>query len=165
MTEPEYLQFMTQQAIEASSNRGLQLRLADGSVYPYEGTIVQAAKNLNNSTGKLVLKASFNNPDHLLLPNMFATVISPGNTVKNAILVPSRSILQVMDKNFIYVIGEDGKVSQTAVELGGTIGSYTIVKSGLKTGDEIVVDGLTKIKNGVAVKATLLTKEQVDSNK
>ena len=96
---------------------------------------------------------------------MFATVTTSGATVKNAILVPSKAILQVMDKNFIYVIGADGKVTQTAVELAGTTGGYTIIKSGLKAGDEIVVDGLTKVKNGVTVKATLLTKEQVESSK
>ena len=50
---------------------------------------------LDQSTGKLVLKASFPNPNHLLLPNMYATVISPGEKLKNAILVPSRAILQI----------------------------------------------------------------------
>ena len=165
MTEPEYLQFMTERATDSTGNGGVQLQLADGSTYAYEGSIVQAAKSLDSGTGKLILKASFANPDHLLLPNMFATVTTSGATVKNAILVPSKAILQVMDKNFIYVIGADGKVTQTAVELAGTTGGYTIIKSGLKAGDEIVVDGLTKVKNGVTVKATLLTKEQVESSK
>ena len=165
MTEPEYLQFMTERATDSTGNGGVQLQLADGSTYAYEGSIVQAAKSLDSGTGKLILKASFANPDHLLLPNMFATVTTSGATVKNAILVPSKAILQVMDKNFIYVIGANGKVTQTAVELAGTTGGYTIIKSGLKAGDEIVVDGLTKVKNGVTVKATLLTKEQVESSK
>ncbi len=165
MTEPEYLQFMTERATDSTGNGGVQLQLADGSTYAYEGSIVQVAKSLDSGTGKLILKASFANPDHLLLPNMFATVTTSGATVKNAILVPSKAILQVMDKNFIYVIGADGKVTQTAVELAGTTGGYTIIKSGLKAGDEIVVDGLTKVKNGVTVKATLLTKEQVESSK
>ena len=120
---------------------------------------------LDQSTGKLVLKASFPNPDHLLLPNMFATVISPGQKLKNAILVPSRAILQIMDKNFIFVVNADGVVEQKSVELGGTSGSDTIIKAGLAPGDTIIVDGLTKVKNGAKVNAKLLSKEQLKATK
>lgn len=162
MSEPEYLQFM--KARSGDNRGGLQLKLSDGTVYKYEGALVQAAKNLDNSTGKLILKASFPNPDHLLLPNMYGTIIDPGNKIANAILVPSRAILSVLDKNFIFVIGDDNKVVQTPVTLGSTLGQYTIVTSGLKAGDQIVVDGLTKVKNGTLVKPTLLTKSQLDSN-
>ena len=68
-------------------------------------------------------------------------------------------------KNFVYVIGQDGTVSQKAVELGGTTGAFTIVKSGLVNGDEIVVDGLTKVKNGAKVQATELSKTQIETAK
>lgn len=165
MTEQEYLDFMTNRSGDDTSGTDLQLKLADGQVYGEMGTIVQAAKSLDNSTGKLVLKASFPNPNHLLLPNMFATVVSPGEKLKNAILVPSRAILQIMDKNFIYVVNADGVVEQKAVELGGTTGGNTIVKSGLSAGDTIIVDGLTKVKNGVKVNPTMLTKEQLKATK
>ena len=53
-----------------------------------------------------------------------------------------------MDKNFIYVVNADGVVEQKRVELGGTTGGDTIIKSGLAPGDTIIVDGLTKVKNG-----------------
>ncbi|MDU7910791.1 MAG: efflux RND transporter periplasmic adaptor subunit [Veillonella parvula] len=151
MTEQEYLDFMK--------------KLADGETYNQPGSIVQAAKSLDQSTGKLVLKASFPNPDHLLLPNMFATVISPGQKLKDAILVPSRAILQIMDKNFIYVVNADGVVEQKSVEVGGTSGNDTIIKAGLAPGDTIIVDGLTKVKNGVKVNAKLLSKEQLKATK
>ena len=101
MTEEEYLDFMKNPTGDDSNGPNIQLKLADGDTYNQFGTIVQAAKSLDQSTGKLLLKASFPNPDHLLLPNMFATVISPGQKLKDAILVPSRAILQIMDKNFI----------------------------------------------------------------
>ena len=148
-----------------NSGPNIQLKLADGETYNQPGSIVQAAKSLDQSTGKLVLKASFPNPDHLLLPNMFATVISPGQKIKNAILVPSRAILQIMDKNFIFVVNADGVVEQKSVEVGGTSGSDTIIKAGLAPGDTIIVDGLTKVKNGVKVNAKLLSKEQLKATK
>lgn len=166
MTEQEYLEFMNSRSGDETSGTNLKLRLANGEEYKSGvGSVVQAARTLDPSTGKLILKASFPNPDHLLLPNMFATVISPGEQLTNAILVPTKAIVQIMDKNFVYVIGQDGTVSQKAIELGGTTGAFTIVKSGLVDGDEIVVDGLTKVKNGAKVKATELTKSQIETAK
>lgn len=165
MTEQEYLEFMATRSGDENSGLNLKLRLADGKEYNQVGSVVQAARTLDPSTGKLILKASFPNPDHLLLPNMFATVISPGEKLTDAILVPTKAILQIMDKNFVYVIGQDGTVSQKAVELGGTTGAFTIVKSGLISGDEIVVDGLTKVKNGAKVQATELSKTQIETAK
>ncbi|MDU7871767.1 MAG: efflux RND transporter periplasmic adaptor subunit [Veillonella sp.] len=165
MTEQEYLDFMKNPTGDDSNGPNIQLKLADGETYNQPGSIVQAAKSLDQSTGKLVLKASFPNPDHLLLPNMFATVISPGQKLKNAILVPSRAILQIMDKNFIFVVNADGVVEQKSVEVGGTSGSDTIIKAGLAPGDTIIVDGLTKVKNGVKVNAKLLSKEQLKATK
>lgn len=165
MTEQEYLEFMATRSGDENSGLNLKLRLADGKEYNQVGSVVQAARTLDPSTGKLILKASFSNPDHLLLPNMFATVISPGEKLTDAILVPTKAILQIMDKNFVYVIGQDGTVSQKAVELGGTTGAFTIVKSGLVNGDEIVVDGLTKVKNGAKVQATELSKTQIETAK
>lgn len=166
MTEPEYLEFMANNAGDENSGTNLKLILANGEEYKGGvGAVVQAAKSLDNSTGKLVLKASFPNPDHLLLPNMYATVVSPGAPLTNALLIPTRSIQQIMDKNFVFVIGPDGTVTQKAVELGGTSGAFTIIKSGLAEGDEIVVDGLTKVRNGVKVQAQPLTKSQLESAK
>ena len=91
--------------------------------------------------------------------------ISPGQKLKDAILVPSRAILQIMDKNFIYVVNADGVVEQKSVEVGGTSGSDTIIKAGLAPGDTIIVDGLTKVKNGAKVNAKLLSKEQLKATK
>ena len=70
-----------------------------------------------------------------------------------------------MDKNFIYVVNADGVVEQKTVEVGGTSGSDTIIKAGLAPGDTIIVDGLTKVKNGVKVNAKLLSKEQLKATK
>ena len=163
LSENEYLALMADQAT-GNAPSGLKLQLADGSDYAYTGDIVQAARNLDPSTGKLILKASFRNPDNLLLPNMFAQVIVPGSVQKGAILVPSRAISQVLDKKFVFVINDDGTVTQTPVEVGATQGSYTIVTSGLSAGQDIVVDGLTKIRDGAHVNANMLDKAALDQS-
>ena len=162
LSEQEYLEFMKDQTNGQAEE--LQLQLADGSTYEHTGKLVQAARNLDNGTGKLILKASFPNPDHKLLANMFGTVISPGTVQKDAILVPSRAIQQVLDKKFVFVVQDDGTVKQVPIEVGATKGAYTIVKGGLKAGEEIVVDGLTKIRDGAKVNAKILSKEEVDQS-
>ena len=96
---------------------------------------------------------------------MFATVISPGQKLKDAILVPSRAILQIMDKNFIYVVNADGVVEQKVLKLAVQVVAIQLLKPGLAPGDTIIVDGLTKVKNGVKVNAKLLSKEQLKATK
>ncbi|KAF1679175.1 efflux RND transporter periplasmic adaptor subunit [Veillonella sp. R32] len=165
MSETEYLEFMKNKQGQSLDNLPLQLRLSDGSIYQYTGTLVQAAKNLDSSSGQLIFKASFPNPEHMLLPNMYASVVSPGDIIKGAILVPTKALTQVLDKSFVYVVDESGTVKQVPVVTSGTQGIYTIVKSGVQAGETVVVDGLTKIRNGVKVKATALTKDQVEKTK
>lgn len=165
MSEAEYLNFMKNNGSDPMTNKQLQLRLSDGSTYQYTGTITEAAKNLDSSSGQLMFKASFPNPNHLLIPNMYATIVSPGDIIKNAMLVPTKAITQVLNKSFVYVVDESGTVTQVPVETNGTQGIYTIVTGGLKPGQTIVVDGLTKIRNGVKVKPTELTKAQLESSK
>lgn len=165
MSEAEYLDFMKNKQGQNLANVPLQLRLSDGSIYQYTGTLVQAAKNLDSTSGQLMFKASFPNPQHMLLPNMYASVVSPGDIIKDAILVPTKAITYVLDKSFVFTVDENGKVTQTPVETSGTLGIYTIVKSGIKPGTTVVVDGLTKIRNGVTVNPTALTKDQIEKTK
>lgn len=177
MSENEYLEFMkSQQAV--GSNGGLELKLADGTIYgtydanhkltdSYKGRIVETAKNVDSGTGQLIIKAAFPNPNHMLLPNMYASVILPGEPIKGAMLVPTKALLQVLDKTFVMVVNSEGVVEQRIVQTAGTSGVYTIVRAdttgkGIKAGDEIIVDGLTKARNGATVKATVITKEQVE---
>lgn len=177
MSENEYLEFMkSQQAV--GGNGGLELKLADGTIYgtydanhkltdSYKGRIVETAKNVDSGTGQLIIKAAFPNPNHMLLPNMYASVILPGEPIKGAMLVPTKALLQVLDKTFVMVVNSEGVVEQRIVQTAGTSGVYTIVRAdttgkGIKAGDEIIVDGLTKARNGATVKATVITKEQVE---
>ena len=174
MSEAEYLEY---KKAHRSVDGEVELKLSNGEIYgtyddnhqivsTIKGHIVETAKNLDNGTGQLILKAAFPNPNHMLLPNMYASVITSGEKIEGAILVPSRALLQVLDKTFVMVI-RDGKVEQVPVMTSGTSGKYTIIRpskdgKGLKVGDEIVVDGLTKAKNGAEVKATLLSKEDIE---
>jgi len=160
LSEAEYLSLVKEGKLQGNDG-ALILKLADGSTYAEKGRLVQSGKTLDANTGKMTLKAEFPNPNRILLPGMYATIISSGDVLKDAILVPTKAILQVLDKNFLMVI-RNGKVEQVPIEIGSTQGIYTVVTKGVSAGDEIVVDGLTKVKNGMSVDAKLLTKADLE---
>ena len=101
ISESEYLKFKNIQAMQSGSDKGgvqVSITLSDGSAYPYDGRIVQAARALAQNPGTLMVKALFQNPNGLLLPGMFARVKLTGETVPNAILVPQRDVKQLLGK-------------------------------------------------------------------
>lgn len=158
ISETEYLKFMTVQSMQSEHNpMQVTLTLADGKEYPFVGRIVETDRELANNTGSLTMKAIFPNQSGLLMPGMFARVKLSGETIPNAILVPQRAVQQLLGKSFVMVVGEDGKSKAKNIELGQQIGSYYVVTSGLTPQDNIVVEGLTNLREGVDLAVTKVT--------
>ena len=130
------------------------LTLSNGSKYAETSTTYIADRQLNQSTGTLTVKALFNNDNHLLLPGMFAKITIEGQPQKDALLVPQRAVQQVLNKSFVIVVGPDNKSVSKIVELGDEVGSYYVVKNGLTKDDNVVVEGLTNLKEGQALNPT-----------
>ena len=117
--------------------------------------------SLANNSGTLTFKAAFGNPDGMLIPGMFARVKISGEVAKNAILIPQRAVQQLLDKTFVITVDEENKAKSKAVILGEKVGSYYIVKEGLSATDVVVVEGLTKIQDGIALDTTMVTPEEM----
>ena len=160
LSETEYLKQLNRQSTEMGQPR-VTITLADGTVYPAEGVIVQADRALKDKTGTLTIKALFPNPQNILLPGMFARVRISGEVIPNAILVPQRAVQQLLGKSFVMVVGEDGKSAAKNVELGDKVGSYYVVKSGLDAGDNVIVESLSSLKEGMDLLITQVTPEDM----
>lgn len=159
MSEDQYLEYKK----ESTDGLGdLTLKLSDHSIYPQKGHLVEVSKNLDGGSGQIMMKAEFENPNNLLLAGMFASVITDSKEVKNAILVPTKSLVQVLDKTFVMVVGADNKIKQIPVTKSATQGYFTLVKGDIKSGDQVVVDGLTKVKAGSEVIPKILTKAEIE---
>lgn len=130
------------------------LTLSNGQKYDESTTNYIADRELSESTGTLTIKAIFDNNDGVLLPGMFARVTVEGQPLKDAILVPQRAVQQVLDKSFVIVVGADNKSVSKMVTLGDQVGSYYVVKSGLTKDDNVVVEGLTNLKEGQELNVT-----------
>ena len=165
ISETEYLKYLGLGQKNASgSGEGpimVSITLTDGNMYPQKGRIVQADRALSENTGTLTMKALFPNPSGILLPGMFARVRLSGETVPGALLVPQRAVQQVLDKTFVLVVGDDGKSQARSVELGPKVGSYYIVTRGITESDNVIVEGLTKLQDGMDLKVTTVTPDQM----
>lgn len=159
ISENEYLNFRMGPAPEDGNGERPKpptatLTLSNGQKYDESTTNYIADRELSESTGTLTIKAIFNNDDNVLLPGMFARVTVEGQPLKDAILVPQRAVQQVLDKSFVIVVGADNKSVSKMVTLGDQVGSYYVVKSGLTKDDNVVVEGLTNLKEGQALNVT-----------
>ncbi len=158
ISESDYLHFMTVQGMQSEHNPiSVSITLADGKEYPFEGRIVEVDRELGNSTGSLIMKALFPNPSGLLMPGMFARIKLSGEVIPRAILVPQRSVQQLLGKAFVMVVGKDNKSEARTVELGDQVGSYFVVTSGINTDDTVVVEGLTNLREGVELDVKTVT--------
>ena len=161
MTEKDVLE-MTKSAggLNAAVNNypPVKLKLADGSMYPYDGKVVKVSGVIEASTGTVSMIARFPNPEHLLKSGGSGSIVVHREN-NSVILVPQSCVLEVQDKKFVFVLGADNKVKYTEITVDPqNDGSNYIVTGGLKMGDKYVTNGLTKLTDGMEI--VPITQEQ-----
>jgi RND family efflux transporter MFP subunit len=130
---------------------GLQLILADGSLYAHKGTFSFADREVDVKTGTLRLQGLFPNPGNILRPGQFARVRAITTTRKGALLVPQRSVSELQGSYQVAVVGNDNKVSIRPVKVGERVGAEWIIEEGLKPGEKVVAEGTQRVKAGTTV--------------
>jgi membrane fusion protein (multidrug efflux system) len=129
------------------------LLLDDGTQYTQPGKLLFSDVTVDPSSGMVTLRAEFPNPDHSLLPGMFARGVLEQAVDSKAITVPQRGVnVGAGGIATVMVSGADGKVEARVVKLGQAVGNKWIINDGLKAGESVIVDGLQKIGPGMAVK-------------
>ena len=167
VSEQEYLRLSRgyqedEKSSRAQPNFKISLTLADGSIYPYQGQFAEYDRTLGNETGTLTIRTIFKNPEGLLVPGMYARVEISGLKIQNAMLVPERALQQLLGETLVIVARSDNKSAVRKIELGEKIGSYYIVKSGLKADDWVIVEGLTNLRDGMPLEVTQVTEKDMD---
>ncbi len=127
----------------------VSLLLADGSTYAEAGRLQFSGVSVDPGTGNVVLRALFPNPKHDLLPGMFVRAVVETGVDENAIVVPQRGVTRnPKGEATALVLNREGKVEQRILATGGTLGDKWLVKSGLRAGDRVIVEGLQKVMPG-----------------
>jgi len=128
-----------------------ELILADGTVYPYKGKILWTDRQVDSNTGTIRLVASFPNPGNILRPGQYGRVRIQTSTKKQALLVPQSAVKELQGGYQVAVIGADNKASMRSVKAGEKIGTLWVIDHGLKADDQVVVEGIGKLKEGTVV--------------
>jgi membrane fusion protein (multidrug efflux system) len=139
----------------------LDLILTDGSTYPRKGKILLADRQVDPNTGTIRIVAAFPNPGNMLRPGQYGRVRVETNMKKGALLIPQTAVAESQGSYQVAVVNSDHKVSMRSVKPGETVGTMWVIDSGLKPGEQVVVEGLQKVKEGtvVAPKPENLTQE------
>jgi RND family efflux transporter MFP subunit len=156
VSESEYLdwnkRFPTETTREAADKSvRLQLILADGSIYPHEGTFYFADRQVNESTGAIRIAGLFSNPGNILRPGGYGRVRTAVRVQKDALLVPQRAISELQGGYQVAVVDGENKVSIRTVTVGDRVSNEWIVTDGLKRGERVVAEGVQKVSPGMQV--------------
>ena len=132
----------------------IKLKLEDGTVYDQSGEISFSEPMVDEASGMVTIRARFPNPDGVLLPGMFVTVVAPQAKLPDAVTAPQQGISRNPKGEAVaLIVDASGNVEQRTVTAERAIGSSWIVTSGLKPGDRLIVEGTDKAKPGSKVKA------------
>jgi RND family efflux transporter MFP subunit len=134
----------------------LDIQLADESGYPHRGHMVFVDNAVDPLSGTIRAKAQFSNPDHFLTPGMFGRARLLASGAYQAVLIPDESIVTDQTRRLVYVVDSSDKVAAREVETGPLVIGLRVIKSGLKAGEKVVLDGLARLQPGAEVEATLV---------
>jgi membrane fusion protein (multidrug efflux system) len=126
--------------------------LEDGSTYPQVGKLLFADLTVDQNTGQVTLRAEVPNQGGLLLPGMFVRVRIEQARAGNAMLVPQQAVTRSPQGDTLMVVDDKGQVSTRTVKIGGARDNQWIVLSGVKPGEQVMVDGFQKVRPGAPVK-------------
>ncbi len=131
---------------------GVELVLADGSLFPHRGVIVTTNRQIDASTGTIQVQALVSNADGLLRPGQYARArLRRTEDGHDELVVPERALISVQGAYSVAVVGPDNKVQMHKVELGPAAKGLQIIASGVAPGDRVVVDGTQKVTEGAVV--------------
>lgn len=132
----------------------VKLVLTDGTTYPLEGELQFRDVTVDPTTGSVILRAVFPNPDNLLLPGMFVRAVITEGMNEQAILAPQQGVARTPKGEAVaLIVNREEKVEQRVLNLDFAMGNRWLVRSGLELGDRVIVEGMQKVKPGVPVKA------------
>jgi membrane fusion protein (multidrug efflux system) len=170
ITETQYLQFTRYKAKQAKTGQGenkseFELILVDGTHYNHKGELDFVDREIDTTTGSMLVQASFPNPEGLLRPGQFTKVRIKMLVEKNAIMIPQRCVMEVQGLFSVFVVDSNNTIQTRDIEVGTKIGSSWMITKGLKPGEKVVYEGLQKVKDGVTVKATTAKIKSTDKDK
>lgn len=129
----------------------LKIRLPNNTEYAEAGMLDFADTKIDSNTGTVELRATFPNPNGIVLPGLFVKLIAESKNKSQMALVPQAAVQENQQGKFVLVVDETNKVSTRHVDLGRRVNAMWVVNLGIKAGEKIIIEGLQKVRPGVEV--------------
>ena len=157
ISEREYVLVQKESSVVSTKHtirlfgNSLELMLTDGSTYPQKGKILLADRQVDPNTGTIRIVAAFPNPGNILRPGQYGRVRVETNMKNGALLLPQSAVAESQGSYQVAVVGSDHKVRMRTVKPGETVGTMWVIDEGLQPGEQVVIEGLQKLKEGTVV--------------
>jgi membrane fusion protein (multidrug efflux system) len=155
--EKQYLEYM---ADPNKSDRKIELELANHDKFPQPCTNITVEGQFNNETGNIAFRADFPNPDSLLRHGQTGTILIR-RKLKNALVIPQRATFDLLDKRYVWVVGEDDVAHQRLITVSHELEDVFVINSGLDSTDKIVFEGIREVAEGGKVEYDFREPEEV----
>ncbi|MDI1270116.1 MAG: efflux RND transporter periplasmic adaptor subunit [Polaromonas sp.] len=130
----------------------VRIVLEDGTEYARPGRLLFSDLTVDATTGQITLRAEVPNPSGQLLPGLFVRVRLEQAQATNAMTLPQQAVTRSGQGDTVMVVDAEGKVSPRPVKIGSAKGNQWVILEGLKTGEQVMVDGFQKLRPGASVK-------------
>ena len=136
---------------EIAEHIEIELILTDGTVHPYKGKIDFINREIDASTGAILIQASFPNPNTVLKPGQYTRVKIRAKDIKGALIIPQRVVSELQGEYSVFTVTSENKIEAKKVIIGDKYDDYYVVTEGLTKGDKVVLEGLQKVGSGMEV--------------
>lgn len=161
VSEKEYLEYIKSKN-ETTESNVVQLVLADGAPYPYDGIIETMQGEFNANTGSIAFRALFPNPDKILKHGATGKIILT-NKIRNAIIIPQKSVFEIQDRSFVYIVKDNNQVEMRSIIPRARFSHYYIVESGLEVGEHLIFEGIQNVKDGMTIQPKMMAEDTDES--
>jgi membrane fusion protein (multidrug efflux system) len=136
-----------------TAGASVRIVLEDGILYEHPGTLLFTDLTVDATSGQVTLRAEVPNPTGLLLPGMYVRVRLEQAQAESGILLPQQAVTRGSSGDTVMVVAADGKVTPRPVKVGTAVNGQWVVLDGLKSGEQVMVDGFQKLRGNAPVKA------------
>jgi membrane fusion protein, multidrug efflux system len=153
IAEQDYMRFVREKSGRAAG-QSLELILGDGTIFEHRGHALLVNREVDSRTGTIQVRAEFPNPGNVLRPGQYARIRAVTEVRKGALLVPQQAVSELQGVYQVGVVSADNKATIKTVKLGPQLADVWLVEAGLQAGENVIVDGLQRVKTGMTVVPT-----------
>lgn len=164
--EREYLSYAQLKKNGDAPGMTPRIRLANDTLYPHPGTLELIDNEVDPATGTIGIRVSFPNPDRLIVPGQFVSVVLTSDRPDTRVVVPQAAVQENQTGPFVLVVDAQNRVEARPIKTGQRTGTEVVALEGLESGETIIVDGVQKVRPGASVAPTMAAaKKPADSNR